>query len=36
MITWVPIIVMNAYRDPYTEKAREEEREAYYLNFSYR
>jgi hypothetical protein len=27
MIEWVPIIVMNAYRDPYTEKAREEELE---------
>jgi hypothetical protein len=33
MITWVPIIVMSTYMDLYTEKAREEEPEVYFLNY---
>jgi hypothetical protein len=33
MIKWVPIIVMSAYQDLYTEKAQEEEVETYLLNY---
>lgn len=33
MIKWVPIIVMSAYPDLYTEEAQEKELEPYFLNY---
>ena len=33
MIKWVPIIVMSAYPDLYSEKAQEEEVETFFLNY---